>query len=140
MTEGFLGLPPVQGKNIPGWNLYVKTLYDKYRRIFLLWRSNSIPRQGEIAVSMRKSQASFNLAPKWCSQNELKIKSQAIATKLANRDTRGFWKEIRSTKATKSKLLHAVDEIEGECEITEMWQHQFRHWFNCIEIQNQIFT
>ena len=31
-----------------------------------------------------------------------------------------------ATKATKSKVLHAVDEIEGECEITE-------HRFTCIE-------
>ena len=122
-----------KGKNIPGWNLYVRTLYDEYRRIFLLWRSNGSPRQGEIAVSMRKSRASFKLALRWCRQNELKIKSQALATKLANRDTKGFWKEIRSTKATKSKLPHAVDEIEGECEIAEMWQDQFRHRFNCIE-------
>ena len=35
-------------------------------------------------------------------------------TKLANRDTRGFWKEVRSTKAAKSKLTTAVDENEGE--------------------------
>ena len=101
-------------------------------RIFLFRISNISPRQGEIAVSMRKSQAIFKLAPRWCRQNELKNKSQAIATKLVNRDTRGFWKEIRSTKATKSKLPNAVDEIEDEYEIAEMWQHQFRHRFNRI--------
>ena len=28
-------------------------------------------------------------------------------------------------KATKSKLPNTVDEIEGECEIAQMWQHQF---------------
>ena len=56
-----------------------------------------------------------------------------MTTKLANRDTKGIEKEIRSTKATKSKLPQAVDEIEGECEIAKMWQHQFRHRFNCIE-------
>ena len=56
-----------------------------------------------------------------------------MAAEFTNRDTRGFWKEIRSTKAIKSKLPHAVDEIESECEIAEMWQHQFRHGFNCIE-------
>ena len=81
---------------------------------------------------MRKSRATFKLALEWCGQNKFKIKSQAIATKLANRDTRGFWGEIRSTRATKSKLLHAVVEIEGECEYAETWQHQFRHRFNCI--------
>ena len=43
-----------------------------------------------------------------------------MATKLAIRDTRCFWKEIKSKKATKSKLPQAVDEIEGECEIAEM--------------------
>ena len=56
-----------------------------------------------------------------------------MATKLAKRDTRGLWKEIRSTKITRSKLPHAVDRIEGKCEIAEMWQHHFRHWLNCIE-------
>ena len=51
-----------KGKNIPGWNSYVKTLYDEHRRIFLLWRNNGSSRQGEIAVSMRKSRATFKLA------------------------------------------------------------------------------
>ena len=82
---------------------------------------------------MRKSRPTFKLALIWCRQNELQIKSQAMATKLANWDTRGFWKEISSTKATKSKLPHAVDEIEGKHEVAERWQHQFRHRFKCIE-------
>ena len=56
-----------------------------------------------------------------------------MSMKLANLDTREFSKEIRSTKATESKLSHGVDEVEGECEIAEMWQHQFRHRFNGIE-------
>ena len=133
VVERFLGLPSRKGKNIPGWNLYVKTLYDEYRLIFLFWRSNGSPGQGEIAVCMHKSHATFKLALKWCRKNKFKIKSQAIAAKLANKDTKGFWKENRSTKATKSKLPHAVDESEGECKIAEMWQHQFRHNFICIE-------
>ena len=55
-----------------------------------------------------------------------------MATKLANRDSRGFWKEIRLAKATKSKLPHAVDEIESKFEFAEMLQHQFRQRLNCI--------
>ena len=43
-----------------------------------------------------------------------------MPTKLAIRDTRGFWKEIRSSNVTKSKLFLAVHEIEDECEIAEM--------------------
>ena len=50
-----------------------------------------------------------------------------MATKLANRDITGFQKDNRSTKATKSKLPQAVDQIEGECEFSELWQHQIRH-------------
>ena len=115
---------------MPGWNLYVKTLYDEYRRKFLLWKNNCSPRQGEIAVSMRKSRATFKLALWWCRQNDLKNKSQAMVTKLGNR---GFWKKIRSTKATKFKLPYAVDETEGECERGELWKHQFRHRFKCYE-------
>ena len=56
-----------------------------------------------------------------------------MATKFGNRDIRDFWNEIRPTKATKSKPPHAVDEIEGECEISEMCLHQFSHRFNCNE-------
>ena len=55
-----------------------------------------------------------------------------MATKLAKRDTRGYWNEFRSTKVTKSMLLHAEDENEAECENVEMWQHQFGYRFNCI--------
>ena len=62
---------------------------------------------------LEKSRASFKLALRWRRQNEFKFKLQVMASKLADRDTRGFWKEIRSTKATKSKLPHAVDEIES---------------------------
>ena len=94
------GTTTLKGKKIPGWNLYVKALYDEYRLIFLLWRNNGSPRQGEIAVFMRKLRVTFKLALKYYRQKEFKIKSQAMAAKLA----RGFWKEIRSTKATKSKL------------------------------------
>ena len=78
---------------------------------------------------MRKSRVTFKLALKYYRQNGFKIKSQAMAAKLA----RVFWKGIRSTKARKSKLPHAADEIEGECEIAEMWQHQFGLSFNCTE-------
>ena len=63
-----------------------------------------------------------------------------MATKLANMNTRGLWKEIRSTKATKSKVPHAVEEIEGEFEIAEMRQHQFRHTFNDIEKSKSNFS
>ena len=69
---------------------------------------------------MQKWRATFKLALRWCRQNEFKSNLQAMATKLVDRDTRGFWKRIRSMKATKSKLPHAADESEGESEIAEM--------------------
>ena len=82
---------------------------------------------------MRKLRVNFKLALRCCRQNDLKIKLQAMSTELANIEIRGFQKDIRSTKATTSKLSHAVEYIEGECEIAVMWQHQFRHMFKCIE-------
>ena len=53
-----------------------------------------------------------------------------MATKLANREIMVVWKEVRSTKAIKSKFPQVVGEIEGKCEIAEMWQRQFIHRFN----------
>ena len=63
-----------------------------------------------------------------------------MAARLAYKDARGFWKEIRSTKATKSKFPHAVNETEGEFEFAEMCQYQFRLMFNCIENSKSVFT
>ena len=64
---------------------------------------------------------------------KFKIESQAMAAKLANRDTRCFWKAIRSIKAAQSNFTYAVDENQGQSEIAGKWQHQCRHRFICIE-------
>ena len=93
-----------KGKNVPGWNSHVKELYSEYRRTFLIWRSNGSPRQGEVAVSMRTSRARFKLALRWCKRHEADIKAQAMASKLANKDTKGFWKDNRSMIPCKPKL------------------------------------
>ena len=46
-----------------------------------------------------------------------------MAKKLASRDTTGFLEDFRSIKATNSKLPHAADSTESECEILKFGEH-----------------
>ena len=52
-----------KGKNIPGWNLYVKALDDEYRFIFHLHRGNGGSHQAEMAVSAPSGLYFHSLAP-----------------------------------------------------------------------------
>ena len=55
-----------------------------------MWKSSGSPRQGEVAVSLRTSQARYKPALRRCKRHEVDIKAQALASKLANKDTKGF--------------------------------------------------
>ena len=87
-----------------------------------------------------KSRDTFKLALRWCGKNKFKIKSQAMATKLAKMDTRGFGKEIRSTKTTKSKLPHAVDEIMVNAKLLKCSSISSDIGSTALKTQNQNFT
>ena len=69
-----------------------------------------------------------------------KIKSQAMATKLANRNIRGFSQDIRSTNATKSKLPHALDETGAQCENARCVNISSDIGSNIFKILDEVFT
>ena len=60
----------------------------------------------------------------------LKLNRMSWLRNLLKEIPKVFEKKIRSTNATKSKLPHAVDETEGECENPEMWHHRSKQRLN----------
>ena len=102
------------GKEVPVWNENVKQHYAQYREAFHNWRQMGSEQQGDSAVHMRVSRARFKLALQWCKKREGELRKNALTNKLAESDTKGFWKNVRAMINTKTKLSYALDGIEGD--------------------------
>ena len=83
----------------PGWKEYVKGFYDEAREAFLTWRQEGSPRLGFYANRMRSSRTRFELALKKSKQNEKEIRAEAMAKKVAQKDTIPFWRDVESLRS-----------------------------------------
>ena len=89
---------------IPGWNDYVKELHQQARNSFLLWRENGSPRNGPLALLMRRTRAHFKRALRICSANEAQHRVDALSANLRNNNIK-FWKSIQSLSPKSTPLL-----------------------------------
>ena len=65
-----------------------------------------------------------NLTSLYVGAEEMKIWSERKFQlfKPVQKYTSGFWKEIRATNHTQKKLPHAVDSVESEKKVEEIWR------------------
>ena len=76
------GLTGATSHIVPGWNNYVKELYDLSRRSFLAWRQAGSPRSGIVTNKMRRRRAIFKAALRRCRKAEECMKAEALASEL----------------------------------------------------------
>ena len=74
----------------PGWNQYVKDLYDQSREMFLAWKSSGMPREGQIYDAHIKAKLRCKKAIRFIKRYENELRRQSLATKLADMDSKGF--------------------------------------------------
>ena len=77
-----------------GWTEYVSELYDYSKTCRQIWLDSNVPRQGMIHENYVKSRAHFKYAMKFISKNEQKLRKEAMAKILANKDKTEFWGDI----------------------------------------------
>ena len=85
---------------------------------------------------MRRARAQYKLALRECRASEDRLRSEALARKLANRDTNGYWKAIRKLSPKSSKITNKLDEVCGEQDIVDMWREKYSKIFNSVDPQN----
>ena len=94
--------------NVPGWNDIVKDAHSEARLAFKLWANASKPRQGSIFRNMQLSRANFKYALRCCRNNERKIKADALASDLLNKDIVQFWKHVDMQSSNKLPLANRL--------------------------------
>ena len=122
----------------PGWTEYVSELYDYSKTCRQIWLDSNVPRQGIIHENYVKSRARFKYAMKFISKNEQKMRKEAMAKNLANKDKTEFWKDIAKNNNSKTPLPDHIDEGKGTPEILSLWKKHFHDIFNCIKNENNI--
>ena len=122
-------------RNVPGWNEFVKDLYNHSRSVFLIWRQNGSPREGQLAMLMRQARAQFKLALRHCRINEAQMRADALSAKLNNNDLQYFWKNVQSLNPKTHTTAQKVGNATGDEAIAEMWGDHFASTLNCIDDQ-----
>ena len=124
----------------PGWTEYVSELYDYSKTCRQIWLDANIPRQGIIHENYVKSRARFKYAMKFISKNEQKLRKEAMAKNLANKDKTEFWRDIAKNNNSKTPLPDHIDEAKGTKEILSLWKKHFHDIFNCIKNEGKTRT
>ena len=121
-----------RARPVPGWNDLVKEHHHLAREAFLAWRIAGSPREGDVALRMRAYRAQFKLALRECRASEDRLRTEAMASKLANHDVKGYWKAVKSLSPMCNKLSNKLDSVVGESEICNLWHNKFKNLFNSV--------
>ena len=121
----------------PGWTEYVAELYNFSKTCRRNWREANEPRQGIIHEEYIKSRARFKLALRSITRNEDRMRKEAMARNLANKNITEFWKEVSAANNHKTPLPDNINEACGSEEIVSLWKKHFYEIFNCINSTNK---
>jgi hypothetical protein len=117
-------------KQILGWNEYCSEYHSEAREAFLLWRTNSNPRQGPLFDLMKRTRSHFKLTLRYCKSQEKRATSDSLAKKLLCKDSKAFWSEIKKINNTNCSIASTIDNVTGQRNIANMWQGYFKKLLN----------
>ena len=133
--EAVFGYARNAARIVPGWNSYVKDLYEESRHAFMIWRGANSPRSGQLAENMRRSRAIFKASLRRVKRHEQAMRAEAIASKLRSGNILSFWKDIKSIVGRKRSLPQNIDQIKGDRNIAELWRAKYSSILNSVDDQ-----
>ena len=101
------------------------------RETFLEWRRSGSPREGPEAYRMREARATFKRALRECRREEARMREEALAAKLADKDMSSFW-QLANSKNKVVKPSSVIDDVKGPGNIAEVWRSKFHEIFNSL--------
>ena len=84
-----------KGTTKTGWSAYVAELYNAHKDVARLWCNAGKPRNGDVFELRRVSKTRYKYALRFIKRNEADIRKESLRNKLADSDSRDFWKEIK---------------------------------------------
>ena len=85
-------------RGISGWNEYVKKYYRDARDKFLKWKHFGRKKGTVDHCNMLSSRARFRKAFRYCKNNRAKIQNEKLASNLAQKKYKDFWKNVKYRK------------------------------------------
>ena len=116
---------------IAGWNTYCKEAHGTARDAFLYWRSIGSPRSGHVYDQMNISRRYFKWTLRKCVKEKDKAFADSLANKYLTKDTKAFWKEIKTHSNGKIKTqTDSIAGVTGCLEICSMWRDHYSALLN----------
>ena len=123
----------IKGSVKPGWSDDVAELYSTSRDVAKLWGNAGKPRQGYLFELHRTSKARFKFALRYIKRNEASLRKESLASKLADGDSKGFWKLIKGDSNVRVPLPTSVEGVTGEANIANLWRTHYKDVFNTAD-------
>ena len=111
----------------PGWSDYVAELYNAHKEVARLWRNAGKPRNGDLFELRRVSKARYKYALRFIKRNEADMRKESLGNKLADSDSRDFWKEIKGVNNAKMPLPTSIEGVTGESNIASLWRDHYKY-------------
>lgn len=118
---------------LPGWNDYAQEKHSAARDAFLEWVAAGKIRQGPEFMRMKLTRAQFKLAVRFCKQHEDRLRADAYAKSLMEKDYSKFWYSIRKSNNVKcTKFANTINGCTGDNEIADMWMSHYKDLYNSV--------
>lgn len=125
-TEEYLCISKNKYKPVPGWNEFCKFKHNEARIAFLEWVRDGKNRFGPLFDRMKETRKVFREALKYCKDNAQRIRDDKLTRDLQNRNSREFWKEVRSRNSNNEVDISEIDGLKNNQDIAQLFANKFR--------------
>lgn len=112
------------GKQLAGWNYYVRESHQNARLKFQVWLNSNKPNHGNMYDEMCCARRKFKSALKWCQKNQERIKMNIITKHRIDKNFVKFWQATK-TLGSKPTLPLSVNGVSEPKAIAERFRDHF---------------
>ena len=124
-------------KGVADWNEQVRKHREKAIFWHTLWVENGRPHNGVIADIRRRTRAAYHFALKKVKNNKEKSAANKLASKMENKESKEFWKEVKKVRTGSSILPNIIDNAEGSEEICKLFSDKFKLLYNSVSYDDR---
>ena len=123
--------------NVPGWNEFVKDLYEESLFWHSAWIHQGRPHEGDFFEARKLARARYHLAVRRCKSDEDKIRMERMAEALVANNSRNFWLEAKKIKGGSRSFPRKVDEAQCQEDIADLFKEKYSALYNSVSYESE---
>ena len=132
--------------NVPGWNEFVKDLYEESLFWHSAWVHQGRPHDGDFFEARKLARSRYHLAVRRCKNDEDKLRMERMAEALVANNSRNFWLEAKKFKGSSNSFPRKVDDAQCQEDIADLFKEKYSALYNSVsydsaeyeELQRQV--